>query len=92
MDVWLVQKYDVESLEILGIYDSSRKAEKEIIKARNEEVIHLQRAIKFCEREKDTSSIKMYERIIKNLTKGNDWKKWKNYPHTNFAIVKREVK
>lgn len=92
MDVWIVEKYGVESLEILEIYDSSQKAEKAIIKARNEEVIDLKKKISFFKKERNTSAVKMYERMIENLTKGNDWRKWGNYPHTNFGIMKRKVK
>lgn len=92
MDVWLVEKYDVESSEVLDIYNSSIKAEKAIIEARDKEVIHLQEMIEFCKKDKYKMGIKMYRKMIKNITKGNDWIKWKNYPHTNFSIVKREVK
>lgn len=94
MDVWLVEKYDVESMEILGIYGSSIKAERMIIKARNKEVIKLKKSMMFFKKRVNASpgSVKMYERMIRNLTKGNDWRKWKNYPHANFGIKKMEVK
>ncbi len=91
MDVWIVEKYDVESSEVLGIYDSSIKAEKAIIGARDKEVTHLQEMLEFCKKNKYKMGVKMYKEMIKNLTKGNDWRKWENYPHTNFGIVKRKV-
>ena len=88
MNVWVVLKYDVESSDIIGIFSDEKKANIAILEARDEQVDEWELAIKVFI---NSYSKKTYSKMIANLTVGDDWKKWKNYPHTNFSIEKYVV-
>jgi len=88
MNVWVVLKYDVESSEIIGIFSDEKKANVAILEARDEQVDEWELAIKVF---RDRHSKNTYLEMIANLTVGDDWKKWENYPHTNFRIEKYVV-